>query len=232
MFPLPDLSTFLIEACSMKLFALTLLILSLSFAPAVPLGAQNAAARETVITSVRLEMQGTDDRNYFYFTEDVQVRGTNLDLSCEELTVVAMREGPGTGAVGEIGAIEKIVALGSVEIHQAGRSAYAGRAEVNPSQGTVTLMDSPRIVDGEVEVEGFQFVLHRGEKKFVSIPDPNAPDDEPGRSVVRLGAMPDLGFDQTESEITVDDQLDAEPGPSVSDPPEAGSGEDLDEPES
>jgi len=194
---------------------------------------QTTDPRETVITSVRLEMQGTEDRNYFYFTEDVRVRGTNLDMRCNELTVVAMREGADIGAVGEIGAIEKIVALGRVEIHQAGRSAFAGRAEVNPSKGTVTLMDSPRIVDGEVEVEGYQFVLHRGEKKFESIPDPNAPHDEPGRSVVRLGAMPDLGFDQPEEQISVDDALKSLSDESISpEPADPVLDEKEDEPES
>jgi hypothetical protein len=72
----------------------------------------------------------------------------------------------------------------------------------------VTLSDKPKIIDGEVEVEGYQFVLHKGERKFESIPDPNAPDDAPSRSVVRLGAMPDMGFDQAEEDITVDDRLE------------------------
>lgn len=168
--------------------------------------------QSTIITSERLEMQGTETRNYFYFRGDVDVKGTNLNLACDELTVVALREGPDTAAIGQIGAIEEIVAQGSVQIHQAGRSAYAGRAEVDPRAGTVTLLQNPRIVDGEVEVEGYQFVLHRGEKKFESIPDPNAPEDAPSRSVVRLGAMPDLGFDQPAESISVDERLkDAEP---------------------
>lgn len=164
--------------------------------------------KETIITSERLEMQGTENRNYFYFTGDVEVAGTNLQILCDELTIVAMREGVDTATIGEIGAIEEIVARGDVEIHQAGRSAYAGLAEVNPRAGTVTLSENPRIRDGEVEVEGYQFVLHKGERKFESIPDPNAPATEPSRSVVRLGAMPDLGFDQEEEAITVDDRLE------------------------
>jgi lipopolysaccharide export system protein LptA len=176
---------------------------------------QDLSMQSTVITSERLEMQGTETRNYFYFRGDVQVKGTNLNLDCDELTVVALREGPDTAAIGQIGAIEEIVAQGSVEIHQAGRSAYAVRAEVDPRAGTVTLLQNPRIVDGEVEVEGYQFVLHRGEKKFESIPDPNAPKDMPSRSVVRLGAMPDLGFDQPAESISLDERLEEPPVPST-----------------
>lgn len=174
---------------------------------------QDLSMQSTIITSERLEMQGTETRNYFYFRGDVQVEGTNLDLACEELTVVALREGPDTAAIGQIGAIEEIVAQGTVAIHQAGRSAYAGRAEVDPREGTVTLLQNPRIVDGEVEVEGYQFVLHRGEKKFESIPDPNAPEDMPSRSVVRLGAMPDLGFDQAAESISLDERLEEPTAP-------------------
>jgi hypothetical protein len=178
---------------------------------------------ETRITSGRLEMQGTLERNFFYFTESVEVTGTNLRILCDDLTVVALREGTTEATIGTIGAIEEIVAKGGVEIHQAGRSAYAGLAEVDPVKGTVTLSQSPRIVDGEVEVEGYQFVLHKGEKRFESVPDPNAPEGKPSRSVVRLGAMPDLGFDQEEADITVDDRLEE---PATDQSPEAVQSEE------
>lgn len=170
--------------------------------------AASAFADRTVITSETLEMQGTESRNYFYFRKDVVVIGTNLELHCDELTVTAIRRGDeeDDSTVGEIGAIERIVAVGNVRIHQAGRSAYAGRAEVNPSEGTVTLMDSPRVIDREVEVEGYQFILHQGDRRFESIPDPNAPVGQPSRSVVRLGALPDLGFDQDEDKIRIGDR--------------------------
>ena len=198
------------------------------------LSAQSPGPEKTVITSDHLEMQGTADKNYFYFAGTVEVKGTNLHLLCDELTVVSLREGPAGASIGDIGAIEKITALGSVEIHQAGRSAYAGRAEVTPGEGIVVLSENPRVIDDEVAVEGYQFVLHRGEKKFQSVPDPNAPPDAPSRSVVRLGAMPDLGFNQTEEEIVVDDQLGTtgptpppeNASPTEGDAPGAGSGED------
>ena len=167
--------------------------------------------QNTVITSTHLEMQGTEEKNYFYFSGNVEVRATNLEINCDELTVVSLREGPAGATIGSIGAIEQIMARGGVEIHQAGRSAYAGLAEVDPASGTVTLSDNPRVVDGDVEVSGYQFVLHKGERKFESIPDPNAPQDQPSRSVVRLGEMPDLGFDQNEEAVTVDDRIEEIP---------------------
>lgn len=160
-----------------------------------------SAEEKTLITSERLEMQGSGNRNFFYFNGNVQVRGTNLNISCEELTVVALRESAEDAAIGQIGAIDRIVARGSVEIEQAGRRAFAGLAEVDPRAGSVTLSENPRIIDNDVEVEGYQFVLLKGERKFISVPDPNAPADQPSRSVVRLGSLPDLGFSQDEEEI-------------------------------
>lgn len=185
------------------------LLAGMAAGPVILCAQQPEAVQNTVITSLHLEMQGTAEKNYFYFTGDVRVSGTNLEIGCDELTVVSLREGPEGATIGNIGAVEQIVASGNVEINQAGRSAYAGRAEVDPKAGTVVLSDNPRVVDDEVEVTGYQFVLHRGEKKFVSVPDPNAPLNEPSRSVVRLGAMPDLGFDQEEDAISVDDKIDA-----------------------
>lgn len=187
--------------------ALTFLLLITLLAVPVPGMAEDLVDQKTVITSLHLEMQGTAEKNYFYFSGDVKVKGTNLEILCDDLTVISMREGPEGATIGTIGSIDKILASGSVEIHQAGRSAFAGRAEVNPQAGTVVLSQDPRIVDDEVEVEGYQFVLHKGDKKFESIPDPNAPAEAPSRSVVRLGAMPDLGFDQEEEAISVDDKL-------------------------
>jgi len=191
--------------------ALRLACLLACLSAAAPLVGQER--ENTVITSRHLEMQGTEEKNYFYFDGNVEVRATNLAINCNELTVVSLREGPAGATIGSIGAIEKIMARGDVEIHQAGRSAYAGLAEVDPDGGTVTLSDNPRVVDGEVEVEGYQFVLHKGERKFESIPDPNASPDKPSRSVVRLGAMPDLGFDQSEEAVTVDDRIEDIPEP-------------------
>ena len=169
-------------------------------------------ASQTEITSETLEMQGTEFRNYFYFRKNVRVVGNNLEITCDDLTVCAIRAGSPDAAVGQVGAIESIVATGNVHIRQEGREAFAARAEVDPKAGTVTLTGNPRIKDREVEVEGYKFILHKDRKTFESIPDPNA---TPGssRSVVRLGALPDLGFNQEASHT---------PTPPESQPPAQG----------
>ena len=161
-----------------------------------PAKTQPTESPRTEITSDQMEMQGSVDRNLFYFTGNVHVTGNNLDITCDRLTVVAFREGPKDATVGEFGAVESIVAIGNVAITQGSRTAMAGKAEVDPRAGTVTLSDKPRLKDKDVEVTGYQFVLYKDQKKFVSIPDPHAPQGESPRSKVSLGAIPNLGFDQ------------------------------------
>ncbi len=185
-------------------------LMLLSLALCLPLAGQEDAPR-TVIDADSLEMQGTDDRNYFYFRGNVRVVGEELEIRCQELVVTASRGGDSDGVVGEIGAIESIVASGDVHITQAGRQALAGRAEVNPRAGTVTLSENPRIIDSEVEVEGFQFVFHSEDRRVETIPDPDATPERPSRSRVTLSNLPAMGFSQPESQIGVRDRITPKP---------------------
>lgn len=124
------------------------------------------------------------------------VSATNLEISCDRLEVLADRTGGDPDGMGEIGTIRAITAIGNVIITQEGRTAYAGRADVDPVDGIVVLSESPRVVDNEVEVTGWKFVLERGKRTFKVIPDPNAAPGQGQRSKVSLGALPDLGFSQ------------------------------------
>jgi len=170
-------------------------------------GVSFAEEGKTVITSGTLEMQGTEDRNHFYFKGGVEVIGAELTIICDELVVIAFRDGDAGAAVGEIGAIESILAEGHVVIEQAGRKATAGRAEVNPVKGTVTLSKHPKIIDNDVEVEGYQFVIHTADKRVETIADPNASPDQPSRSKVTLSGIKQMDFSQSVDSITVGEKI-------------------------
>lgn len=191
--------------------------------------AEDEEPMRTVIDSDTLEMQGTEDRNYFYFRGNVHVTGNNLEIQCDELTVTAFRGGEEDETVGQIGAIEAIVAKGNVEITQAGRRAVAGRVEVDPVAGTVRLMDHPRIVDGEVEVEGYQFVFYKDDRRVETVVDPNPSPETRSRSRVTLGALPANAFEQSEDQVTVTDRLKDE---STSEAESASETEDTTETDS
>ena len=124
--------------------------------------------------------------------------GTNLAVTCDRLEVVTSRTGESEATIGEITAIESIVATGGVEIFQAGRRITAGRAELSPHEGLVVLTDQPKIIDGEVEVSGWRITLLKGERKALVEADPE--QGQGGRPTVKLDSLPDLGYREKEQE--------------------------------
>ncbi len=174
---------------------------------AVPLGLnaqRNQAvtqAPETVIDSDSLTMQGTDDYNEFTFAGRVHAEGRELLLLADKLVVKARRQQARRapeGAVGQIGAIESIVATGNVEIRQAGRVAYAGRAEVQPDAGLVILSENPRIVDEKATVKGWKIVYNSQNKTVQVLPDPNQPQQgerQRSRVILSESAIPPLDYE-------------------------------------
>lgn len=176
----------------------------LGILPSLPLAAQ--FDQRTTIDSDELEMQGSEERNYFYFRGNVVVRGIDLEITCNELTVTAQRGGDASATIGEVGAIERIVARGDVEIDQAGREAYAGRVEVDPRAGTITFLENPVIVQGEIRATAHGFVFHSHDKRLEAL---TAPADVQGRqrSRISLPALPAVTFDLDEEDITVDERI-------------------------
>ena len=168
---------------------------------------------QTVIVSDHLEMRSTEKKNYFYFKNNVRVEAANLIVESDMLEVVALRKvrmDDPDATIGEIGAIESIVATGEVAIFQAGREAHAGRAEVLPREGMVILSESPRVIDGETIITGWKIILNKGQRQVTVVPNPDAKAEDRQRPTITLGgsALPDLGFDvnDEESETASDEE--------------------------
>ncbi|MFW6353447.1 MAG: hypothetical protein ACOC3I_03570 [Verrucomicrobiota bacterium] len=179
---------------------LSLLLLGVVMAPAQSVD----LSERTTIRSDVLEMQGTEDRNHFYFRGHVLVEGTDLLIRANELTVTALRDpGEVTGTIGEIGAIEAIVAEGAVQIVQAGRTARAGRVEVDPVAGTVRFLEDPVIIQGDAEARAYGFVFHTRDKRIEAINPPGfAPGEKPGRATISLrGAASQLSVNVPEQDV-------------------------------
>ncbi|MDP0499369.1 MAG: LptA/OstA family protein [Verrucomicrobiota bacterium JB022] len=186
---------------------------------------QTAPAQKTVITSQEMEWQGTPLQNFFYFHGDVKVEGNNMLLTCDRLSVTTGAERETQGTVGQIGAVQEIIAEGKVHITQAGRDAYAGRAEMDTVEGVVTLRDQPRVVQGETEIiadPGYMLVLYKNEMKIRLVPDPDLPTPPASRSRLKLGGIPDMGLQQDPAKVTTGKQLaPAAPLPPKGQQPEA-----------
>lgn len=157
------------------------------------------APPETTVQSDSLQMQGAEDRNYFTFEGNVVVQNPTLTMTCDYLEVTSLREGDPAATVGEIGVIEKIIAIGNVEIQQGGRTATAQRAEIDPESGTVRLTQGFTILDQGNQIEGWGIVLDSQAKTAKVIKDPDAPAEEPQRSTVTL--VGDQFLDLSESPL-------------------------------
>jgi len=168
-------------------------LLVLAFAARAQPAAGTPAVQPTVVTADRIELVGTETHNFFVYEGNVRVQGTNLTVTAERLEMTAgRRPGSTEGAIGEIGAVELILATGGVVIHQEGREARAGRAEVLPREGKLVLTENPVVEVGGATVRGWRITLVQGEKRAYVEANPA---DGSQRPSVTADAMPDLGFD-------------------------------------
>lgn len=170
--------------------------------------AQEEDTPRTVVESDSLEMNATDERNFFYFKGHVRVTGTNLTVECENLDVITARSGDTSATIGELTAIESIVATGNVIIFQEGRRIEAGRAELKPHEGLVVLTDKPKIIDPEAEISGWRITLLKGERK--ALVEGNPEHTGMDRPTVMLDSLPDLGYEDKEPE-SAEQPLEGDP---------------------
>lgn len=154
---------------------------------------------QTVITSDQLEMENKESSNHFYFKGNVIVLGNNLKSTCDEMEVITRQSGQKSQqtkraahapADSELGAIEKIIAIGSVTITQTGRTATADRAEIYPDKDYVELIGNVELENEHGTVSGPRFILEKGKRaRMIS-------DGGSLRPTVTLPSLPDLGVNE------------------------------------
>ena len=168
-----------------------------------PAQAGNGSSTETprtIIESDSLELVTSEAMNRFYFRGNVVVTAANMTARCEEMEVVASRtaQSDPDATIGEIGAIDRIFAIGSVVIEQAGRVAEAGRAEIYPREGKVILTESPKVTDERgVVATGPRMILEQGKRARIEGLE-DQPNLERPRVVLPTASIPDLNVDDAE----------------------------------
>ena len=149
----------------------------------------------TTITSQKLDMHTTDTESVFVFTGLVTVNGNGIQLTCDELEVVALRSDKDTNAaIGQLGKFKSLVAKGRVKIVQGDRVATCGKAEVLPGEEKIILTENPLVRDNESAVTGERMVLYRGERRAV------VESGASGPARVTLPPIRDLGFQKEKNE--------------------------------
>lgn len=124
---------------------------------------------KTEITSQSLEMTSTDEETRAIFTGNVEVRGTNIRMSCNRLEIVATRLGGKAEGMTNLERFKSLLATGQVRIVQGSREASCGRAEVFPREDKIILTEGPTVIDhasGSVAV-GEPLILFRGERRVM-----------------------------------------------------------------
>jgi lipopolysaccharide export system protein LptA len=135
----------------------------------IPARAQTAPVVPTELRSVQLVMTSTDDETTALATGNVILTGTNLRITCDQLTVVATRIGDKTATVGTLEKFKYILATGNVRIVQGDRESTSQRAEVFPREDKVVLSEEPVIIDHSngFVAAGEKITLFRGKREVL-----------------------------------------------------------------
>ena len=104
------------------------------------------------------------------------------------MEVYTSKKGQKTETIGQLGAIDRIVALGNVTIKQAGRTATAGKGEIFPIEGKIILTENPVVIDEDGEIKGDKMTLLKGKRQAIIEGKPNQPVR------IKLPTIKDLGF--------------------------------------
>ena len=145
--------------------------------------------KNTILYGDYLEMKSRDEISEFHLTGNVSVIATNLELTSDELYIVALKKGDAEATVTEMGKITQFTATGNVKIKQQGRTAEAGHAEFMPDEKTVVLTINPVVTDQGRTVSGERITWSHGDRRA------QVEGGDQHRVKVTLGALPDSGFD-------------------------------------
>lgn len=156
---------------SFHLPRLALAVLSLVFGHGSlaisPIFAAEVAPVPTELRGDSLEMTSTDEETLTLVTGNVVLTGTNLRITCDQLTIRAVRLGDKDATIGTVEKFKYILAVGNVHITQGDRESTSQRAEVFPREDKVVLSEDPVIID---KSNGFigageKITLYRGKRE-------------------------------------------------------------------
>lgn len=130
----------------------------------------------TELVSEHLEMTSTDEETTAVATGNVILTGTNLRITCDRLTTIAIRLDAKENKADTIPAEQRfkyILATGNVRIIQGDRESTSQKAEVFPRDDKVVLSEDPVIIDHSngFVAAGEKITLFRGKREvFVDKP--------------------------------------------------------------
>ena len=151
---------------------------------AAALRAQAPLTERTELVADDLVMTSTATETRAICTGNVKMTGTNLEIVCDRLEVIAARDYDTNAALGELKGFKYLLATGNVRLRQGNREATCGRAEVLPLEDRLVLRENPVLIDRATDyvARAEEMILLRGEQR-VQMKNP----------VLSGPAIPDLG---------------------------------------
>lgn len=151
--------------------------------------------QNTVLYGDYLEMRSGDEISEFHLTGNVSVISKELELTSDELYIVALKRGEAEATITEMGKITKLTATGNVKMKVEGRTAEAGHAEFMTDEKTVILTINPVVTDQGGTVSGERITWSHGDRRA------QVEGGDQNRVKVTLGVpIPDTGYDQNAPE--------------------------------
>ncbi|MGC6605714.1 MAG: LptA/OstA family protein [Lentimonas sp.] len=158
--------------------------------PPKPMGLKEDEAPEaTVVQSRLLRMLEQPERTVFRFTEEVSIEATNLEATCEQLDVVTVEKKAKDADSGDLKdrlELDRIEALGEVEILQDNRTATAEKAFIMPTEGKVVLEGDAVVTDVQGKVSGYRMTLLQGQSRAIV----EGGGEKKQRATITLPALP------------------------------------------
>ncbi len=133
--------------------------------------AVDAPPQKTVLTADHSEFvtDKAETRFTFYGTPQkrVTLTGTNLEIVCDHLEIIAVSAGVKSNPGSTVPTLDKfkyLLATGNVRIVQSDREATCGRAEVFPREDKIELTEKPIIIDHSADVTTGGKIDHSADK--------------------------------------------------------------------
>jgi lipopolysaccharide export system protein LptA len=175
-----------------------LLLLAVLTGPAAVRAAEPKVAasapllQRTEISSDQLDMVSSPTETMFTFREKVIVTATNLQLTCDQMVVVARRTGDPAATIGKPENFKSLIATGHVRLVQGDRVSTCGRAEIFPGEDKVVLTENVRVAiqNEDYVATGPRIELYRGQRRAVILSDRKA------RPTITLPGLKDLGYEK------------------------------------
>lgn len=140
------------------------------------------------ITSNRVEMDSSNNKfNVFKFYENVHLIGEDLDAVCDELEVILKKSDDQSSTLNSADSLEKITAIGNINIKQTNRTIKAGHAVLYPAEGKIVLTKNPEVINDQGIIQGHIITFYQNDGKAYVEGGPNGE-----RPKITLSNMPNL----------------------------------------